>query len=44
LGRLEDIEDKVWIILTGYRNGMTDAVTTLNDISEAVKEVENKNG
>jgi hypothetical protein len=43
LGRLEDIEDKVWIILTGYRNGMTDAVTTLNDISEAMKGVENKN-
>lgn len=43
LGRLEDIEDKVWIILTGYRNGITDAVTTLNDISEAVKEVESKN-
>ena len=43
LGRLEDIEDKVWIILTGYRNGMTDAVTTLNDMSDAVTEVENKN-
>ena len=43
LGRLEDIEDKVWIILTGYRNGMTDAVTTLNDISGAIKEVEGNN-
>jgi len=43
LGRLEDIEDKIWIILTGYRNGMADAVTTLNDISEAMKEVEDKN-
>jgi hypothetical protein len=43
LGRLEDIEDKIWIILTKYRNGMADAVTTLNNISEAMKEVEDKN-
>ena len=38
LGRLETLEDKIWIILTGYKNGMQNAESALKDITDAIKE------
>ena len=38
LGRLEDMEEKVWMNLMRYKNGLTDAESTLKDITEVIKE------
>ena len=38
LGRLETVEEKVWMNLMRYKNGLTDAESTLKDITEVIKE------
>ena len=38
LGRLETVEEKVWMNLMRYKNGMADAESTLKDIAEVIKE------
>ncbi len=38
LGRLETVEEKVWMNLMRYKNGMADAERTLKDITEVMKE------
>ena len=38
LGRLETVEEKIWMNLMRYKNGLTDAESTLKDITEVMKE------
>lgn len=44
LGRLETVEEKVWMNLMRYKNGLTDAENTLKDITEVIKEGTDEGG